>query len=51
MIFRSGIFINLCFTNSDMGLILSAPFTFLVGSFAPIALLALIMLLSIVFTK
>ena len=34
----------LCFTNSDMGLILSTPFTFLVGSFAPIALLALIVI-------
>ena len=34
----------LCFTNSDMGLILSTPFTFLVGSVAPIALLALIVI-------
>ena len=38
------VYVILCFTNSDMGLVLSTPFTFLVGSFAPIALLALIVI-------
>ena len=34
----------LCFTSGEIGSILSVPFTFLVGSFAPIALLVVIVL-------